>query len=408
MTKLNTTPFEVRRITTGSQYYFKAYYDIQPWSADGRYFLCMRSDFQDRPPLAADLLTLGMVDLTSDIFLPLAKTYAWNFQQGCMPHWMPRKPSREIIFNDRAEGKFCSWVMDIETKEKRQLPLPIQALTSDGRWGASLNYARWGEHRPGYGYAGVTDVYHGQAEPLNDAVELMDLDSGATSTLLTYGALAALTSDLDGRKGSPMHLCHLMFNPDGSRLAGIARWWSPHLAHNVYGVKLNVDGAVPERRHCLWAVDSDGNNLQIVVNDGLVSHTEWLDNDRILAWANTRYDQPPGYLLFDLKDQSVTVLGRDLLTCDGHMSYHPFHKEWLLTDTYPDETYRRVLKLYNTEQDREVELGRFLAPPELQGELRCDLHPTWSQAGDKVAIDSIHEGGRRNVYVVHVGDVKNL
>jgi len=399
--------FTVRCITTGMKFYFKAYYDIQPWSADGRYFLCMESDFQDRPPSADDRLTLGMADLEKGNFIPLAQTKAWNFQQGCMPHWLPGTKS-EIIFNDRQDGQLCSVVLDVHTLKRRILPLPIQAISADGRFGASLNYARWGEWRPGYGYAGVQDPFCGQAEPREDAVYLMDLKSGSHRKLATYGDIARLTSDLDGRMGSPMHLCHLMFNEDGSRLAGIVRWWSPHLAHNVFRTNLNIDGAVPERRHCLWVANTDGGGLEIVVNDGLVSHADWLDNDRILVWANARYDLAPAYLLFDARDKSFEVIGKDSLLCDGHMSFHPQNRQWLLTDTYPDGQHRRTLKLYNIRENREVILGKFHAPPELQGELRCDLHPSWNRAGDQVAIDSIHENGRRKVYALNVGKMDML
>jgi len=400
--------FPVRRLTHGPKFHFKAYYDIQPWSADSRYLLCMQSDFQDRPPAADDRLVLGMVDMQSGEFIRLAETRAWNFQQGCMPHWLPGAPDNTVIYNDRLADQLCAVILDVRTRKQRVLPLPIQAITADGRLGASLNYARWAEYRPGYGYAGVQDPFHGQAEPRDDAVTLMDLDTGASRTVATYGEIARLTSDRDGRKGSPMHLCHLMFNPAGTRLAGIVRWWSPHLAHNVFSTKLNIDGAVPERRHCLWVANTDGSGVEIVVNDGLVSHADWLDNDQIVAWANDRYDHLPAYLLFDVRDKSSQALGRDLLTDDGHMSYHPFKQAWLLTDTYPDRRLMRTLKLYNTRENREVVLGKFHSPAGLQGELRCDLHPSWNRAGDQVAIDSIHEGGQRAVYAVDVGDVDKL
>jgi len=398
--------FPTHRITSGSGFFFKAYYDIQPWDGSGNYFLCMHSDFQDRPPAADDVLTLGMIELRTEKFIPLAQTRAWNFQQGCMPHWLPTAPDREIIFNDRVDGRLCSVVLDVHTGKRRELPLPIQAITSDGRYAAALNYARWGEWRPGYGYAGVVDPFQGVAEPWEDAVHLLDLETGAYKTLVTYGDIARLTSDRDGRKGSPMHLCHLMFNTDGTRLAGIVRWWSPHLAHNVYRTELNIDGAGLERRHCLWVIGMDGKRLEIVVNDGLVSHADWHDADNIIAWANARYDLPPAYTIFNVTNGSHANIGEKLLTCDGHMSYHPFDLNWMITDTYPDGNYMRTLKLFNVRENREVVLGKFHAPPDLTGELRCDLHPAWNRTGTQVAIDSIHEGGRRNVYVVDVGDTR--
>ncbi len=43
--------------------------------------------------------------------------------------------------------------------------------------------------------------------------------------------------------------------------------------------------------------------------------------------------------------------------------------------------------------------------PCLQGELRCDLHPCWDRNYTRVAIDSIHNKGKRQVYIVDIGEL---
>jgi len=399
--------FDVRQITSGPKFHFKPYYDMQPWDGTGRYFLCMESDFQDRPPTADDIITVGMVDLETTEFIPLAETHAWNFQQGCMPHWMPTAPEKEIIFNDRIDGAFRAVVLNVHTRERRVLPLPIQALTPDGKFATSLNFSRWGEWRPGYGYAGIPDPFRGQPEPADEAVSLINLETGEHSPLVALTDVLRLTSGTDKRKGSTAWFNHLMFNNDGSRLVGLVRYWCPELAAEATKTGINIDGAVPERRHCMWVVNADGTGLDIVVSDGLVSHAEWRDPDHILAWASATTETVPAYLIFDVRDKSYEIIGEQFLLEDGHMSYHQ-DKKWLLTDTYPDEQVMRTLKLYNVEEDREVALGRFHAPPDLQGELRCDLHPCWNRDGTQVAIDSIHENGARQVYIVNVGSLDDL
>ena len=53
-----------------------------------------------------------------------------------------------------------------------------------------------------------------------------------------------------------------------------------------------------------------------------------------------------------------------------------------------------------------IDIGQFYSPPELTGDLRCDLHPRWNRAGDQVCIDSAHEpGGLRQVYIIDVGAI---
>lgn len=401
-----TSEFKAHRITNSPKFHFKPYYNMQPWDASGRYFLCMESDFQDRPPGAEDTLTLGMVDLENDEFIPLAQTYAWNFQQGCLPHWRPCASGAEVIYNDRIEKEFRAVVLNTHTNEKRVLPRAVQSISPNGKIAACLNFARWAEWRPGYGYAGIEDPFRGQPQPVEDAVYLMDLETGEYKPLLFLPDIARLTSDNDDRTRSPMWFCHLMFNTDGTRLVGLVRWWCPQLADNVYKTKLNIDGAIPERRHCMWVINTDGTGLDVVVNDGLVSHAAWRDPDHIIAWANTRFDETPAYLIFDVRDKSYEVVGRDFLREDGHMSYHK-DKKWLLTDTYPDEKYIRTLKVYNIEKDNEIVIGRFAAPPDLKGELRCDLHPCWNHDYSQVAIDSIHEKGNRQVYLVDVESINH-
>ncbi len=400
----NADVYQVQALTRGPKFHFKAYYDMQPWDASGRYFLCMASDFQDHPPAPGDRLTIGVVDLASREFQPVAQTTAWNFQQGCMPHWLSE---REIIFNDIINGECHSFVLDMDSRAKTRFSMPIQALSHAKGIAASLNYARWGEWRPGYGYAGLKDPFAGQNCPPQDAVYIIDLTTGKTRPVVTMAEVAARTSDLDARRGAPMHLCHLIFNPDGTRLAGLARMWCPHLAGQVRQVKVNIDGAVPERRHCLWVVNSDGTGLDIIVSDGLVSHATWRDCEHILFWGSGSPGEAPAYYLYNVTDKTREVIGAGYLTVDGHMSYHR-NRRWLLTDTYPDGNRFRTLKIYDIEKDREIILGKFHAPDDLKGELRCDLHPCWNRDYTQVAIDSIHAQGQRQVYVVETGDLNEI
>lgn len=395
----------IHALTRGPRYHLKSYYDMQPWSEDGRRFLCMETEFQDRQPGPDDVLTVGMVDLTDgDRFIPLAETRAWNFQQGCMLHWLPEDQNNKIIFNDRVDGDFKSVALDVRSKEKSILPQPIEAVSYEKNLAASLNFARWGAWRPGYGYAGAPDPFSGQNQPAEDAVYLMDLATGEHHPLVTLADVAALTSDNDGRKDCPMWFCHLMFNPSGDRLIGLVRWWAPELAREIPNTGVNIDGAVPERRHGMWMINTDGTGLEIIANDALVSHAEWRDDDHILYWGDDHVGGRQAYRLVDVRSKRHQILGEGFLTEDGHMSYHR-DKRWLLTDTYPDENLLRTLKIYDVETNREIVLGKLLAPPDLQGELRCDLHPCWSRDCAQVAIDSIHDQGQRQVYVVDVSEL---
>jgi len=96
-------------------------------------------------------------------------------------------------------------------------------------------------------------------------------------------------------------------------------------------------------------------------------------------------------------------VGEGVLTSDGHCSYSPDGR-WILTDTYPDRERLRTLILYRPSDGSRVDIGRFFSPRELDGEIRCDLHPRWSRDGQKICFDSVHEG-HRQIYVVDVSEI---
>lgn len=134
----------------------------------------------------------------------------------------------------------------------------------------------------------------------------------------------------------------------------------------------------------------------------MVSHFDWRDERRILAWAHRRKTGDRFFLFTDCSPE-FEVVGAGVLTCDGHCSYSP-DRRWILSDTYPDrERLRRVI-LYRPEDRRRVDIGAFFSAPQLEGPIRCDLHPRWSREGRQVCIDSAHQGTRQ-MYVLEVAQV---
>ena len=134
-----------------------------------------------------------------------------------------------------------------------------------------------------------------------------------------------------------------------------------------------------------------------------VSHFDWRAPDHILAWGSHRGIGDRYFVFRDRVDHQVTVLGEGILTEDGHCSYSPDGR-WLLTDTYPVAEPYRTLILYDLLEDRRVDIGRFYSPPEITGEIRCDLHPRWNRDGTQICFDSVHEG-HRQLYIVDVGQL---
>ena len=145
----------------------------------------------------------------------------------------------------------------------------------------------------------------------------------------------------------------------------------------------------------------DGADPFILLDDGFVSHYDWRDGGGLLAWARVSGAGDRYWLCRD-RAPGREVVGEGVFETDGHCSYSP-DRRWILTDTYPDAEGRRTLIVYNPEEDRRVDLGRFFSG-NLEGPVRCDLHPRWSRDGRSVCFDSVHEGARQ-MYLISVGGI---
>ena len=375
----------VRPVTGEPRYHFFGYYDKTPWDLTGGYILALEVTFQDRSPTGGDTAVVGLVDLQRRRFEPLATTHAWNWQQGCMLQWLPSAPDRQVIYNDRDGDQYVAVILDVPTGRRRVLPRPIYALSHDGKSSVFPNFSRLAAKRPGYGYAGVPDPWQHDLLPADDGIYSMNLETGDHRLLLSLEQIAHVRhhTTMDGVE----HWCnHLQFSPDSQRFVFLHRWrttaahWSTQL----------------------MTASPDGSRLCCVADDGLVSHFDWQDSQHILAWAS----QPGGgdhYYLFEDGSGRAQAIGADVLPTDGHCSYAP-KGEWILTDTYPDAEHMRTLLLYHPPTNLRVDLAQLYSPPELGGEMRCDLHPRWSRDGRQVCIDSAHTGYRQ-MYVLDVDDV---
>jgi hypothetical protein len=377
-----------RPVTCGPLYHWFGYYDMPVWDATGRYLLSLEVDFQDRPPTADDLATIGMTDLESGAYIRLSQTRAFNWQQGAMLHWLPTDPARSIIFNDRIEGRFVSVVMDVFTGERRMLGRATSDVGLGGKLALGLNFARIATTRPGYGYAGLPDPHREENIPADDGVHAIDLSTGRDWLVASMRDAWEVLGRPEEMLGSKVWFNHTLLNPSETRSVFLMRWVPPG-AHTW--------------RTVMFVANPDGSELGLLLDSGRVSHFDWRNDEELLVWALI---EPEGehFYLVDVSTGGHRVVGPELLTRDGHCSYS-HNGKWILTDTYPEpDTFLRTLKIYVVDDDREVVVGRYLSPSPFVGEVRCDLHPRWSRDDRQICFDSVHEGTRQ-VYVVDTPDL---
>jgi hypothetical protein len=395
MQKISTGAFpkasEAIAITSGpKEHLFASYYGINSWSADQRYATILETPIKYRLSQEDDPAMLGMVDMATHEFIPLAETRAWNFQQGCMAHWLGTHPNSRIIYNDIVDGKFVSIIMDVHTREKiKIIPYPVCAVSPNGKEAASINFARIRSTRTAYGYPGPgqdarLDVQH----PKDDGLFLIDLETGTAKLLISIHDIKELTPKVP--EEGIGYFNHVLFSREGGKLFWLSR-------------------ATPKRNTTSFTVNRDGSNLLACFPEGWGgSHYDWLNEDELMITAyygaknGKSKSVPQAHVLFTVGHDNYKRLGNGLLDYDGHGTFSPDGK-WMATDTYPSKgLLEEKIYLMNMETEAVLPLGRYHHPSVFRDngkDAACDLHPRWSPNSDMIGFNSVTTGSRQ-VYII--------
>ena len=381
----------VRAITRGPKFHWFSYYDKLQFDPTGRYVLGMEVDFEHRSPKVDDVIKIGMVDLKNgDRWTELGQSSAWCWQQGCMLQWRPGSKD-EIIWNDRQDGRFVCHILNVHSGKKRTLPYPIYTVSPDGRTAVTPDFRRVQDMRPGYGYAGPPDPHKDTAAPKDSGIFRVDLETGGRELIISLANIARFGQIPGDPKDAKHYFNHLLFNTDGSRFIFLHRWRATGL--RSFGTRM-------------LTANSDGTDIRIVDPHGKTSHFIWRDPKHILAWA-WHPSHGNAFYLYEDGTEKVEIVGKDIMTRNGHCTYLPGNK-WILNDAYPDKKRNQNVYLYNVATGKTVQLGHFYLPPEYKGEWRCDTHPRFSPDGTKVVIDSPHAGNGRQIHLIDISGIVTL
>ena len=368
----------------GSEYFF-GYYDKSPWDATGRYMLCMRAKdtWSEPDPIGeAEILLIDTKDGNS--FRVLATTHTWNVQQGCMAQWIGLDFKSSILYNDMRNGKYCSVILNVETMEERELPVPCYTVSNDGKTALSLDFSRLHSLRLGYGYAALPEKTKGVALPDETCIWKMDIETGEVIPLLKYTDFAKYQTRPEMMEAGSVHkVNHLMLSPNGKRFMVLYRWFCGQRKYTR-----------------LITCNMDGTDMYLLSDDDMVSHCYWKNDDEIIAFENKR-DGGTGYYLMRDKTKEYTHLWAHISN-DGHPSYSPLHNGMVVFDTYPDKQRIQEIKVAS---DMDVEgnnikvVAKVFSPFKYDNDTRCDLHPRWRQDGKAICFDGTFDG-HRGLYVV--------
>mgnify|MGYP000893348913 CR=1 FL=1 len=383
-----------RAVTSGPKdHLFASYYAINAWSGDGRYVTVLETDVKGRLATEDDPATLGLVDLKdNNRFIPLAETRCWNFQEATMAHWLGTAPSDRFVYNDSVDGRFSAVVFDWKSKGKRVIPFPVSAVSADGKWAVSINFARLRLTRPDYGYGGNgQDARTGVTWPEDDGLWLVNLETGEGRLIVPVASVRDRMPQVKDPKALA-YFCHTVFSRDGKQI-----FWLARSVENLTGQKV-----VRKWETTAFVCDRDGGNVRRCFPDGWGgSHFNWLDGEKMVVTAKYK-NAVWSHVFFTPGKEDYTRLGRGLLDFDGHAVFSDDGK-WMATDSYPDALNERKLAVLRMSDQAILPMGTFFVPEIYREQYsRCDLHPRWRPDGGQLGFNSVHEGSRQ-VYVIDVG-----
>lgn len=369
--------------------YFFGYYDKSPWDITDRYMLCMKANdtWSDVSPREkADILIIDTQKSESDPerVKKIAETSAWNVQQSCMLQWLGPDFSSRILYNDYRDGKYVAVILTLETMEERVIPAAVYSVSADGKFALTLDFSRLYELRPGYGYYNVPEKTKGVALPDTTAIWKINLETGEVSDLLKYTDFANFQPRPEMKEAGSVHkVNHIMLCPNGKRFMVLYRWFNGQRKYTRL-ITCNVDGT----------------DMYVLSDDDMVSHCFWKNNSSILAFENKKKGGPGYYLMKDKTQKYIHCWPQ--FSNDGHPSYSP-DGSMIVTDSYPDRARIASINLMDGDERKKdnTTIARVFAPFKYDNDTRCDLHPRWNHAGDKICFDSVFEG-HRGLYVVDI------
>lgn len=387
-----------RQPTSGPQHHWFGYYDKREFDPTNTLVLSNQVAFEGRSPTPDDEIKVGYVDISNgDKWHELGTSRAWGWQQGCMLQWIG-ETDKKVLWNDRQDDQFVCRIVDLETNQKRTLPMPIYTVSPDGKYGLSADFRRINNLRPGYGYAGLADPFVNSRAPEESGIWRVDLSSGETKLIVSLAQVTEIPWPDGSKHPEAWHYFnHLLVNPTSDRFVFLHRY-RPKFDPKT----LQFEGGFVTR---MFSANLDGSELFVLDPSGYTSHFIWDDSQHVTMWTRPA-GQRDGFYQIQDRTGTVATVGAGVMTQNGHNTNLPApYQDWILNDTYPARSDRRqTVYLYHRPTGRRIDLGHFPSPPQYSGEWRCDTHPRTSNDGRYVVIDSPTDEGRQ----LHLLDIANI
>ncbi|MBD5310860.1 MAG: hypothetical protein HDS13_01665 [Bacteroides sp.] len=349
---------------------FFGYYDICPFDIKDSKLLFIRrinSGKENKEVL------ISYKELSTDTTIEIAKSYAWNWQQGSRLRWLTES---EISFNDFRDGNYCNRIINIFTREERRLSYPLYDISENKKLGVSLDFERLGSLRPGYGYTCQKSILDNYGD---DGIKVIDI---VNNKIILDLPLTYFHKLMNSQRSLDLcYINHLSFNPDSSHFLF---FWI-EIINNYHKASLVV-------------YNMNTKQLKILESELKVSHYVWEDNNNIICTAYTSPNECK-YYRYSVDSGQKETIAENILDRDGHPSF--INNVEIITDTYPDKNGYQSLFKFNLKNNTKVDILKIYSAPTELGEHRTDLHPRLNHQKSMVCIDARVKKNRK-IYLIQL------
>lgn|GEM_PF-1856558 len=321
-----------------------------------------------------DSIYISYIDKKANNIVDISKSYAWNWQQGSRLRWN-NICDDEIYFNNYYENEYCTELWDIKSKRLiKRYNEAFYDISSDGKYGLSLDFSRLQRLRPGYGYCNKKDKTKGICAPENDGIVYVNLETEAKEKIIDLSELAR-ENNISSKYES--YINHISISPDSRFFIFFYLW---------------TLGAGMPWKNCMYMYDIANKTKKIITKDIIVSHYCWHGNNNLIITSIEG-----NYYNYDFKNNEVSKLENKVFIHDGHPSVVSDNK--LLSDTYPLDGNFQTLFTASIEGDEYKELAQIYSDPRMFGEYRCDTHPRLFKDNKSVTVDSTFSGLKKRCII---------
>jgi hypothetical protein len=347
---------------------FFGYYDKYPENQSGTKLIFQASKYPTkRKPNSNNSIFVVLQNLKTKETTTF-ETTAYNWQQGAKLQWIN---NNYFIFNDfdKKNNEFISKIINAQTKKvEKIINYPIYDIFENTA--LSLNFSKLSQFSPDYGYRNKTY----QTNTKEIAIYSINIKSNQKQDIISFEQI--INIEKSSKFQNAKHTVnHIMISPKGDKFIFIHRYY--------------IAGKRFDR---LMIAEINGKNLKCINNSGMISHCNWINNDKIFGYM--KFEQENGFFEINLITNKIQKILENKIDKfgDGHPT---ISKNKIIFDTYPDRSGMQHLFYLNTLNNDFKELGEFFHSTTYFGENRCDLHPRITKNNNKIYFDSVFSGKRQ-------------